>query len=230
METNVNQVAHLTRQLDIIPVSCLGEKVTVIGAGAIGSLAVLSLAKMGFGNVTVFDDDKVDIENMSCSLYRMQDVGKPKVVALAEIVKESTGVMIEPIQRRYEGGVFPGIVIAAVDSMAARQLVWESHLNRAPTTKVIIDPRMGAENALMYVMNPMSEADAKTYKASLYSDAEAVQERCTAKATIYTANMLAGLVAKAVKDVATGGEYPRTTMWAIAQDEFKAWRSKHELN
>ncbi len=222
--------ARLTRQLDIIPVDVLGERITIIGAGAIGSFVTLSLAKMGFTNITVFDDDKIEVENMNCQFYRHTDIGSEKVVALADLVHSFTEVRIEAIAKRYEGGTFPGIVISAVDSMAVRRLVWENHCMKAPMTKAVVDPRMGAENALMYVMNPMSEKDTQTYEKTLYSDSEAVAERCTAKATIYTATMLAGLVAKAVKNLAKGDKYPRTTMWSIAEDDFKSWSSSSELN
>lgn len=217
---------HLTRQLDILPVSTLGETIHIIGAGAIGSLTALSLAKMGFSNIFVFDDDKVEIENMNCQFYRFSDIGKQKVHALAELIKDFTGVAIEPIAKRYNGeGPLPGIVISAVDSMKARKTVWDAHVGVAPSTKVIIDPRMAVETALMFVMNPMSEKDAKAYEASLYTDENAVQERCTAKATMYTAQLLSGLVAKAVKDVVTKSSYPRVVTWSIKEDQMLAHRS-----
>jgi molybdopterin/thiamine biosynthesis adenylyltransferase len=210
--------------MDLIPIEVLNESITVVGAGAIGSFLVLSLAKMGFSNITVFDDDKIEVENLNCQFYRHTDIGKEKVVALAELVHDFTGVRIEAIAKRYEGGIFSGIVVSAVDSMAARKLVWANHAGLAPMTKAIIDPRMGAEQAALYVVKPMSEADAKTYAASLYDDKDAVQERCTAKATMYTATMLSGFVAKAIKDLVTNNKYPRTTLWSIAADEFVSWK------
>lgn len=224
-QTPAPSTAHLTRQLDLIPIESLDLRITIIGAGAIGSFTALSLAKMGFSNITVFDDDKIEIENMSCQFYRHSDIGKHKATALAELIYDFTGVRIEAISKRYEEGTFAGVVIAAVDSMEARKLIWGNHCQKAPATKFIVDPRMGAETALMYVMNPMSVKDSESYSRSLYLDSEAVQERCTAKATVYTATMLSGLVAKAVKDIAKGDNYPRTTMWSIAMDDFKSWRS-----
>ncbi len=220
---------HLTRQLDVLPVSSLGETIHIIGAGAIGSLTALSLAKMGFTNIFVFDDDKVEVENMNCQFYRLSDIGKLKVEALAELIKVFTGTEIEPIAKRYNGeGPLPGIVISAVDSMSARRTVWEAHEGISPSTKAIVDPRMAVETALLYVMNPMSERDAKAYKATLYTDENAVQERCTAKATMYTAQLLSGLVAKAVKDLVTKSAYPRVVNWSIKDDQMIAHRSaKH---
>lgn len=218
---------HLTRQLDIIPVSVLGEKFTIIGAGAIGSFTTLALAKMGFSDITVIDFDKVEEENMNCQFYRFSDVGHQKVDALAALVYDFTKVEIQAKSERYEKGVFPGIVISAVDSMQVRKQVWNNHKNVAPFTKAVVDPRMGAETALLYVMNPMDKKDQEAYEKTLYTDEAAVQERCTAKSTMYTACMLSGLVAKAIKDLVTSPErYLRLAQWSIKDDQFTAWQKK----
>lgn len=217
---------HLTRQADLIPTEILGEQITIIGAGAIGSFTALALAKMGFANIRVMDFDKVDTVNMNSQFYRFGDIGKDKVKALYALVKDFTNVEINDMCARYTGDIiFQGIVISAVDSMEVRKQIWQSHAGRAQT-KAIIDPRMGAETALLFVMNPMDANDRKTYEDSLYSDDTAVQERCTAKATIYTATMLSGLVAKSVKDFLTQAEYLRVAQWDIRANAFQAWRKK----
>lgn len=216
---------HLTRQHDIIPVNVLGEKITVIGAGAIGSFVTLSLAKMGFGDITVYDYDKVEEENMNCSFYRFKDITKPKVRALRELVADFTNTLIEAKEEKYERGMFPGIVISAVDSMEVRKRIWANHKKQSPFTKAMIDPRMGAETALLYVMNPMDEADIDSYEKTLYTDEAAVQERCTEKATIYCAEMLSGLVVKAVKDLlVTPSKRLRIAQWSIKDDQFLSWK------
>lgn len=216
---------RLTRQLDLIPLDKLGEPITIIGAGAIGSWTALALAKMGFGNLTIWDDDKIDIENMNCSLYRPVDVGQQKVHALTNLIHQFTGMQIRFQQQKYTGGVFPGIVISAVDSMAVRRLIWEEHVAKATSTRMIIDPRMGAETALLYVMNPFREADRKSYEKVLYSDDAAVHEPCTRKATAYCALPLSGLVCAQVKTLVTDGAYSRITQWDIPKGGFQAWNS-----
>jgi len=216
---------HLTRQMDIIPVNTLGERINVIGCGAIGGFTVLALVKMGFCNVTVFDDDKVEIENMSAQFFRFKDIGKNKAEALADLVYEFTDVKIEAIPKRYTGGQLPGIVISAVDSMKVRTLIWDQHVGMSPATKYIIDPRMAAETALMYVMNPMSEKDEESYRKTLYTDENSVHERCTAKSTAYTVLSISGLVCKAVKDIVTNSEYPRISQWSIKDNDLKVFRS-----
>jgi hypothetical protein len=155
---------HLTRQADLIPLSVLGERITVIGAGAIGSLTTLALVKMGFCNLTVLDFDTVSVENMNSQFYRFDDINRPKVVALQELIHGFTRVRIEGINARWERGHFPGTVISAVDSMEVRRQIWEAHRGKSPMTRLVIDPRMGAETALQYAMNPMSPEDHVSYE------------------------------------------------------------------
>ena len=215
---------HLTRQMDLIPIAVLGEQINVIGCGAIGGFTALSLVKMGFCNLTLFDDDVVEIENMSSQFFRFKDIGKNKAVALADLIYEFTNVSVEVIPKRYEDGILPGIVISAVDSMRARTLIWNNHMGVSPATRMIIDPRMAAETALMYVMNPMDENDEVSYRKTLYTDENAMPERCTGKATVYTALSISAMVCKAVKDIVTNSEYPRILMWSIKQNDFKCYQ------
>lgn len=218
---------YLTRQLDLIPLSVLDKKINVIGVGAIGSFTVLSLAKMGFSDITVFDDDTISDENMNCQFYRHKDIGKEKVYALYDLVKDFTGVEITCVPRRWAGEKLQGIVITSVDNMAVRKQIWETH--KSSYAEWIVDPRMSAEYALLYVVNPKCEKDRATYEKVLYSDAESVQERCTAKSTMYTVGMISGLVAKAVKSLLTSEQYPRIAQWDIGQDNLDVFRGgKHD--
>lgn len=217
---------HLTRQWDIIPQDVLGEPITIIGAGAIGGATALTLAKMGFQDITVLDFDKIEVENINCQFYRFSDIGKYKVEALREIVKDFTGVEIETSTEPYESGQLKGIVISAVDNMQVRRLVWENHRQFAMGTRLIIDPRMGAEDAMIFAMNPVNPQDINSYNKTLYSDEEAVQERCTAKATMYTAMLISGHVAKVVKDFLCSDRYPRSTLWSIKDNTQKVFMSK----
>lgn len=219
---------HLTRQLEIIPLNKLGIPITIIGAGAIGSFTTLCLAKMGFENLTVYDFDKVSVENMNCQWYRFADIGKPKVEALRALIHDFTGNMIS-IQNKFSadnsGQVkeLRGIVISAVDSMAVRREIW-SVVAQNFRVQYFIDPRMAAEYAITFVMNPNDARDIKAYETTLYGDDMAVHENCTAKATMYTATMIAGYVAKHVKDLVTEKPYARVTHWNIADNVLQNWK------
>ncbi len=218
----MKNIEHLTRQLDLIPMEKLKMPITIIGAGAIGSFVALNLAKMGFEDLTVYDFDEVSVENMNCQWYRFKDIGKPKVVALRDLIVDFTEVKIHANPVRYEAQALKGIVISAVDSMAVRKMIWEKAKDN-PDVIWFIDPRMAAEYALSFVMDPNNTKDINSYEKTLYTDENAVQERCTAKATMYTATMIAGYVAKHVKDLVTEKSYARVTHWDIEKNNMLNW-------
>lgn len=210
---------HISRQLDLVPPEILDSPVSIIGAGAIGSWAALALAKSGFKRIAVFDHDEVDIVNMSSQFYGIDDVGKPKVEALADRIEEMSGEIITAIPERWKGMKMKGVVVMAVDSMEVRKEIYEAHkMNLA--TSWLIDARMGAEVALLYTINPSDPKDQADYEATLYSDKDAVQERCTAKSTTYTAVVLSGLVVKTVRDVLTSGKYLRNLSFSLKESDW----------
>lgn len=210
---------YLTRQSDLINQDLLAKKIGVVGAGAIGSFTCLSLAKMGCDMLTVWDDDKVTAANMNCQFYRINDIGCDKVTALNSLVHDFTGIEITPIKQRViaSHAMDSYLVISAVDSMQARMDIFKAC--QAGLTRYLIDPRMSAEYAQLHVVDLSSAEDIEHYKGTLYSDAEAVQERCTAKSTIYTANLLSGYVVKVVKSVLCNTPYPVEIQWSIKNDD-----------
>lgn len=212
---------QLTRQLDIIPLAVLGEPITIIGAGAVGSWTTLSLAKMGFGNIQVMDFDTVTIENLSSQFYRMKDIGKFKVDALKDLVHEFTGFSIQANTEAYVNTKLNGTVICAVDSMKVRRAIFDAHQNVHPC--FMIDPRMGAEVLAMYTYRPFYPTERTMYEKTLYTDENSVQEPCTRKATAYCASVLSGLVCAQVKAKVTNQRTTWQTQMDIPQMGFMKW-------
>ncbi len=216
---------HLTRQMDLIPMEKLNQPIVVIGCGAIGSFTVLALTKMGFENITVYDFDEVSVENMNCQWYRFGDIGQPKALALQSLVEDFTKIRIKAHNEAFEDQALRGIVISAVDSMKVRKVIWDASKDNH-FVRWFIDPRMAAEYAVTTVMDPNDSADQASYEKTLFSDEKGVHEPCTAKSTIYTATMIAGYVAKHVKDLVTGKQYARVTHWDIAKNQLLNWPKK----
>ena len=191
------------RQMDICPPEKLQFPITVIGTGAVGSATVLALAKMGCGNIMVWDHDILEPHNVSNQICKPSMIGQPKVEALRELVAELTDVQISTRKQRYSGQRLEGVVIASVDNMTARQEIWHrAKLN--PNVPVLIDPRMGAEFARLYSIRPCDPDQIDFYEANLYSANEAEHLPCSARSIIYCPVMLAGLVAVQVKGFAVG--------------------------
>lgn len=67
---------HLPHRID--------THVLLIGAGSVGSTAAEMLVRSGVRRLTVVDFDTVEPANLSRTVYRAMDVGRPKTVALAD--------------------------------------------------------------------------------------------------------------------------------------------------
>lgn len=91
----------------------LGAHVTVVGAGGIGSPALLYLAAAGVGSLRIIDDDRVSLANLQRQvLFRTADVGKAKApTAAAALERLNPDCAIEIRQQRLS----PDAVAALVD-------------------------------------------------------------------------------------------------------------------
>lgn len=212
---------HLTRQLDLVPIDRLDINITILGAGAVGSYTALALAKMGCTNIEVWDKDVVDTVNMNCQLYRFKDIRKPKVFALQEIVKDFTGIEIKAVNEFWTSQkTFRGIVLCAIDSMEARKQVFEKHDKSGYFTTHLIDARMGAESIILYTVDMRQKKSKEAYAKTLYTDENAIQERCTAKSTIYTAHLISGLVVRNIKEIIVHGNIPFMIAYDVKNNDF----------
>src|SRR3990167_9189169 len=86
-------------QSGLLSVDKLDKRIIVIGCGAIGSFVTMTLAKMGFKNILVYDEDKIENHNISNQLFPEYMVGKFKVDALKDVVEHYSGAKIETINK-----------------------------------------------------------------------------------------------------------------------------------
>ena len=94
-ELTIDEVRRYSRHLIIPDVGMTGQKrmknakVLVIGAGGLGSPALLYLAAAGVGTLGIIDFDTVDESNLQRQVIHGQsDIGKSKAVSAAESVAE----------------------------------------------------------------------------------------------------------------------------------------------
>ena len=196
-EVAVLPEAGFVRQRDILPWEKLqAARVTVIGAGAVGSFTALSLVKMGVGTVEVYDFDTVSVENLGPQWFRVCDLGRPKVEALAEQLAAFGGNVIAH-NERFVAQAVSGIVICTVDSMDARIAIWR-HIRKCRRVDLYLDARMGAEVGKVLAIRPVDPEDCRIYQAELYPSTEAFRAPCTARSTIYCASGLASFLVATV--------------------------------
>jgi len=105
--------------------------VLVVGAGGLGCAALPYLAAAGVGRLTIVDHDKVEESNLHRQpLYRMSDIGQPKVqAARAALAALNPATGIEAVCERLSSINAPrlvedaSVVIDAADSFAATYLL-----------------------------------------------------------------------------------------------------------
>jgi len=189
--------ACFVRQRDVLPFEKLqSARVTVIGAGAIGSFTALSLVKMGVGVVEVYDFDTVEPHNLPNQWYRVADLGRSKVLSLADMLSAFGGTVV-PHPERFVAQPVGGIVICAVDSMDARIPIWR-HVRKSRRVELFVDARMGAEVGKVLAIRPQDPDDCRAYAEDLYPSTEALRAPCTARSTIYCAAGLAAFIGATV--------------------------------
>ncbi len=131
------EVRRYSRHLIIPDVGMTGQKrlknarVLIIGAGGLGSPALLYLAAAGVGTLGVIDFDEVDESNLQRQVIHGQsDIGKPKAVSAREAVAE-TNPLVEVVvhNERLDNdnvlAIFSGydLIVDGTDNFATRYMV-----------------------------------------------------------------------------------------------------------
>lgn len=183
---------RFTRQTELVPRPRLLElSATVIGVGAIGRQVALQLASIGVPRMQLIDFDTVDLTNVTTQGYTQNDVGLPKVEALRwaiGLVDEE--IKVEIIQDRFRPRHEVGdCVFCCVDSISARQAIWRA---AGTCCRFWCDGRMLGE--VMRVLTAADHAGCQHYPTTLFEQSEVQAGSCTARSTIYTANIAAGLM------------------------------------
>jgi sulfur carrier protein ThiS adenylyltransferase len=192
------------RQRDLVPRDRLARcHAVVVGVGAIGRQAALQLAATGVPKLTLVDHDHVAVENLAVQGYAPHELGLAKVEAAAAACRllnpdlavtahaqrfrrSSVGELAALKDRLPDVDV---VVFCCVDDVTARRLVWESTRDRIG---FFADGRMAAE-VLRVLVSTDPFADDR-YGSTLFSPDQAYTGSCTAKSTIYSASIAAGLM------------------------------------
>ncbi len=181
-----------SRQIDIVPRERIMEcKATVIGVGAIGRQVAIQLTAIGVPHLQLIDFDHVETSNLATQGYLQKDLKRPKVDATAEFTREMNyDLNVEVIFERFKRSTPVGnCVFVCVDSIVVRKLVWDTVKD-----KVVFycDGRMSAE--VLRVITACDEKGRGYYPQTLFTAEQAQTGPCTAKTTIYCANIAAGFM------------------------------------
>jgi hypothetical protein len=169
----------------------LARPVTVIGAGSVGSNVIDMLARIGVSQIVIYDGDEIESHNIPSSRFARTDFGRFKADAVAARILEETGTEID-VRRRYYDGTerLRGSVIASVDTMVARNMIWKA-VRKNPFVDVFIDTRVAQKFFSVYCIRPCVPADIEFYEKYLYPDAETHGQQCGLHSIITTSATVA---------------------------------------
>jgi len=190
MKTNRNE--RYSRQQDIIPAEQLnGCKATVIGVGAIGRQVALQLAAMGITWLQLIDPDTVEESNLASQGYLEKDMGRPKVRATGQQCQQINGELdVFELDERFKRSHQIGhVIFNCVDSIDTRQHIWNCVKDQI---QFYCDGRMSAE--VMRILTVCEPPAYAYYPTTLFPQVQAYAGSCTAKSTIYCANVAAGIM------------------------------------
>jgi adenylyltransferase/sulfurtransferase len=136
-ELPIEQVRRYSRHLIIPDVGAVGQRrlaaarVLVVGAGGLGSPALMYLAAAGVGTLGIVDDDDVEESNLQRQVIHGQsDLGRPKVDSARDAIAEinpHVRVVTHPVRLDATNAldIFAGyhLVLDGTDNFATRYLV-----------------------------------------------------------------------------------------------------------
>jgi adenylyltransferase/sulfurtransferase len=190
----------------------LAAHALVVGAGGLGSAALLYLASSGMGRITVADADRVDLTNLQRQvIHRTRSVGLSKVSSAAETLRElNPEVQVEPLEERLGGERLSqlvracDVVLDCSDNFATRHAI-----NRACVAmrKPLVSGAGIRFDGQVAVFD-LRHSEAACYHCLFGEDTDAAEERC---ATMGVFAPLVGVIgtlqaAEAIKLVAGIGE------------------------
>jgi len=188
----------------------ISKDVTIIGAGSIGSFVALTLAKMGVGDIQIFDSDIVEEHNIPNQFYRMSDINRNKVDAIGEIIKDfaSTNVNLKTINTKFPSSDWEEtpIVISAVDSLTAREEIFKYIIEQSEKTIYFIDVRVGGEVTVLYTVNLINVENIDKYLKSLQVRPKKLP--CGAQSIIYNILTASAHTAHIVKQICNNEPVP----------------------
>lgn len=137
---NDDQLLRYSRQILLPQLDIVGQQklldshVLIIGLGGLGSPVSMYLAAAGVGQLTLVDDDQVELSNLQRQIvHGQQDIGRNKVDSAANTLKEiNSEITLDVIAERLEGERLEkavkaaDVVVDCSDNFATRFLLNET--------------------------------------------------------------------------------------------------------
>lgn len=179
-------------------------RIIVAGIGGIGSNVAFQLARMIPANLTLYDDDNVEMVNMAGQLFSSNNIGESKVNAIANMIYDYTSMrQVLAIKDKFTSDKEPGdIMICGFDNMRARRTFfnsWYNHIldkSEEERSKCLyLDGRLSMDTLQILCIRGDDQYNIERYEREfLFADYEADATVCSMKQTTYLACMIGSLM------------------------------------
>ena len=197
------------KQSNIISSDALNKwKIKVFGIGSIGSNLIKQLALVGFKDITGYDYDTVDDDNIGSQEFDMRHIGMKKTVAIQKLMKEaydfdvavSDGKIDEKTELAPEENT---LYFCSFDSLEARQMLWDK-LKAFPVYWG--ESRIGRTAQRYYFVDLKNRDDEwiTRYEASLDPKGPRTELKCGEKGCFPSNAELVGKIVKQIVNIAEG--------------------------
>lgn len=174
----MNRLIRTIRHDALIPEILRTTPIHVVGVGGVGSHVVELLARMQLGQpgITIYDGDSVETHNPPSQQFTRNHVGMLKVEALAQQARvwsdDQVSFAVSPQMVEHKTA-FSGIVFLCLDSMQARRTIFSQSLFSNPDVKLVIETRMDATLAEVFLVDPCNAIHEEFWKAYWFPDDKA---------------------------------------------------------
>lgn len=181
-------------------------KLAIIGTGSIGSFLALALNKLGFRNIMLIDDDKVEKHNPATQFFFKKDIGRYKVQALGQYMDGY--VTPFPVKISPKHKIKADVAFICVDSLKQRKVIMKAILDSyekfgKPT--LVIDGRMHRLLFKVYTIPLNNQELVKTYVKSMMG--KEFKGKCTEKGIVQNVFAVVSTMVEQMKKVIKGEDY-----------------------
>lgn len=141
---NQSRVTLFTDEINDRQKSLLGDyscyTAVVAGLGGIGSWVAVDLALIGLGTIILFDDDVIEASNLNRTLFKLNQIGRPKTEAVKDLIMERRkDVIVLTMNERFSSDMFSKYIqveylFDCTDTSKLKDAIAEIRLNTKPET------------------------------------------------------------------------------------------------
>jgi len=183
-------------------------KVKIFGIGSIGGELTKQLALVGFQDITVYDFDTVDLDNIGSQVYTKEHVGMKKTKALHKLMKDWYDFPITAVDGEIteESEIYPEektVYFCGFDSLEARKLLWDK-LKNFPIIWAESRIGRGAQRFYFLDLRTRNEKQIEEYEKGLDPNGPRTELKCGEKGCFPSNAELVGKLVRQFVNIAEG--------------------------